>query len=275
MSYQSTIFDWKDSKTWCPTISEFAQRYAKINGLENLGSIGFQEISWDDCAWLDKLRDALNIDLDDFINGLSNYLIGFKVRTYHGCRTTDVYEYLKNGILLNDPKKLKKIVSRMVNEEEAFLELRDRVDLLLEEFKSTNRDIGKLYLVLDDRFLISEAGHYLLYGSEWIMCLLGTYFYPALRSRGIPTIFSVAMPLNLISQSNRTELAKILLQEWTRIKINSLGIIPKKDFTFVLNEIIPPEMIEGHYHPRFLYDPHCGGVKRENKIITCSCCKNV
>jgi hypothetical protein len=50
------------------------------------------------------------------------------------------------------------------------------------------------------------AGHYLLYGSEWMQCILGFDAHPALRAWGAPTVVLVDLPLSLVTSGTRGEL---------------------------------------------------------------------
>jgi hypothetical protein len=129
------------------------------------------------------------------------------------------------------------------------LYLRPFIEERLQDFDGTERDTGRLYLVMDDRGLTKSAGHYLLYGSEWIQCVLGSEAHEALRRRGAPTILVVDLPLTMITSHERKQLAVALLREWTRIKVNKPHSVPELDFTFCLGEDVPGNMIVGHFHP--------------------------
>lgn len=270
MVWNSKIIDWKNSQSWCPALSSWIKPYLNIDGIKSLRRMGYQDICWDDSAWLEKLPFVTQADIDFLTRQLSEDIKVASVRTYHGCCVADASTYHRSGILLNNPENLADQVRELVNKEDYLEHLRSKIDDIICDFEDRDRDRGQLYLALDDRSLISSAGHYLLYGSEWIMCLFGAEDF--LRNRGIPTILSIQLPLALVTSGDRGELATALIQEWVRIQVNSPEETPEKDFTFCLKKMIPPEMIISHYHPKYVYDWHHRGMRRDTKQTTCPSC---
>ena len=272
MYWQNTIIDWKKPKSWLSVLTSWIDPYLSANGLDALRMMGFQDICWDDSDWLKLLRSATMSDIDNLIDRLAEALLPANVKTYHACRVEDAGLYHRVGILVNDPEDLVTQVRRLVIEEELLSSFRPRIDQLLVEFNGINRDKGRLYLVLDDRILIERDGHYLLYGSEWILSLLGPEAHNALRNRGIPTLLHVKLPLRLAATDDLTDLAKTMLQEWTRFTVNSPRSVPKKDFSFCLRENVTPEMIITHTHPENIHDPLHYGVWHKTIKIACASC---
>jgi hypothetical protein len=215
--------------------------------------MGKLDICSDDPKWLEVAQEILLTEIDNVFDELGDALTLATIRTYHGCRTADVGSYQELGILLNDPLKLAAQVRRIVKEEDELAYLRPTIEQSLKAFDSAGR-AGQLYLAVDDRSLTNSCGHYLLYGSEWIQCVLGWGAHTQLRQRGVPTVISVDLPLNVTTSGERRELAEVLLQEWTRIKVNKPKWVPELDFAFCLNESIPGAMIVGHFHPETIYD---------------------
>lgn len=141
------------------------------------------------------------------------------------------------------------------------------------DFVNRDHDVCKLFLVMDDRSLVNSGGHYLLYGSEWILGVLGLQAHEALRRRGIPTVLRVNLPLHTVTSYEREHLARTMLQEWTRIKVNRPNWTPELDFTFCLREDVPGENIVDHFHPELIPDPlHCDVVRRTSRL-TCVACE--
>jgi len=70
-----------------------------------------------------------------------------------------------------------------------------KIDERIARFDDADRDTGRLYVALDDRGLIDGGGHYLLYGIEWMPCILGFEAHHALLRWGSPTIIQIEMPI--------------------------------------------------------------------------------
>jgi hypothetical protein len=128
---------------------------------------------------------------------------------------------------------------------------------------------------MDDRALTNGGGHYLLYGSEWIQCVLGFEAREPLRRRGVPTILSVNLPLRIVTLHERQQLAEALLQEWTRIKVNRPNWAPELDFTFCVLEDISDAMIVDHFHPEVICDPLYQNIKRRVDRQNCLACNAI
>lgn len=93
-----------------------------------------------------------------------------------------------------------------------------------------------------------------------------------LRSRGIPTILSVGMPLLEQDETVHRELAEKLLIEWTRTKVNSPQEIREIDCTFMLQRDVPSFWILGHSHPETICDQLHGNTIRRSPVTTCPAC---
>lgn len=270
--WHSTIIDWKQPKSWAPAVSRWLRPHLNELGIRYLQRMGEQDICWDDSDWLKKAQSVLLFEVGYVIENLADALTFATVRTYHGCRTEDAGLYHRVGIRRNDPAALADEVRRIVREEDRLAYLRPAIEQRLRDFDSTDRDIGRLYLVIDDRGLTNSAGHYLLYGSEWIQCVLGFEAHEPLRRRGVPTILSVNLPLSIVTSHEREQLAEALVQEWTRIKVNRPDWVPELDFTFCLREDIPGAMIVNHFHPEVMCDPFYQNIERRVGRQNCPGC---
>lgn len=274
-AWTNIIIDWKSPKSWAPVVSRWLRPYLNERGIRHLQRLGEQDLCWDDFEWLKRTEKVLLSDVALVIGSLANALKLAIVRTYHGCRTDDAGLYQRAGIRLNNPVVLADQVRRIVTEEARLAYLRPTIERRLQEFDCTDRDFGRLYLVIDDRGLTNCAGHYLLYGSEWIQCVLGFEAHETLRRRGIPTVLFVDLPLCIVTLHEREQLARALLQEWTRIKVNRPDWVPELDFTFCLRQDIPGAMIVDHFHPEFVRDPFYQNMKRRIDQRVCPSCAGV
>jgi hypothetical protein len=176
------------------------------------------------------------------------------VRCYHGTRPISVSSYYLRGIQVPEYHALERRARRLfcgpsgLGVDEALL-------------KSIVRDIGprdksQVHLALDDRWLLRRAGHYLIYGSEYLQTIAGRLppkFNPCfdrLKRIGTPTVFVVDLPTKWISPPDLRQLAFTLGQD------RSEEQTPKMlDFTITLYRTVPQRYIVGHHHPERIWDP--------------------
>lgn len=272
--WPSTLIEWKSPGSWVPAMTKWLKPELIEGALAHLRANRRTDLYDDDSEWLDVAEQVLCGDLEyEVLPALAEALTEASVRCYHGCRCEDAGAYHRLGIRLNDPEDLAAQLRDLVDRLPGLDFLRSSIDERIRTFDATQRDTGKLYVVLDDRRMVTGgSGHYLLYGSEWMQCILGFEAHLALLEWGSPTMIEVDLPLRLVSEHQRFELARALLQEWTRQKTTRPKQVWHIDFSFMLRSAIPSEMVVGHYHPEKVVDPFHGFVSRLSGGTTCPSC---
>lgn len=251
--WKGRLIDWKDSTSWAPAVSRWIRPYLNARGIRHLAALGYHDLCWDDPEWRDIAQEVLAEDIEDVAVRLGNALEPASVAAYHGCRTVDAGDYHRHGIIRNDPDRLADSVRQLVQEADAFAAFRPGLEDRIARFDAKDRDTGLVYAVIDDRALVELGGQYLIYGSEWVLCVLGDA-RDQLRQHGVPTIITVRLPLSATTEDDRRELASALLQEWARIKVNRPTWVPRKDFSFILSADVPASWVVGHRHPTRIPD---------------------
>ena len=124
---------------------------------------------------------------------------------------------------------------------------------------------GHLYFCANERDLITRtggAGHYLIYGSEYLYCLGIRLVGPSetqktLKSIGRPTMFVCDIPMTTMCSSTLMDFAGSILEylfsELIDRRMHALS--PEAGSALSLARDLPPEHIVGHYHPARVYDP--------------------
>lgn len=267
------VIDWKDRATWHSAVGAWLDAEAEKPVAAGLTVLGDQDLNWDDPAWLELLDGPLDYDHRGLIGPMAEWLSDHTLRVYHGGRVEDASCYQRNGLLRSSPEILDERVRQIVREEEGLAWMRPDLDRKLAEWPKRDRDNGWLHVCIDDRIQYDDCGHYLLYGSEWIMAFLGPSAWPALRRRGVATMVVFNLALDQVSASCRGELAEALLQEWVHATVKRRDWTPERDFTFSLQFDLPPQTYVGHSHPAVLTDAHDGWVKRWQANTTCLACR--
>ncbi len=206
------------------------------------------------------------------IEGLAVDLVKAKLRTFHGCRVPDAGVFHREGLRRNNPADLEALARRLVAEDDDLASMRPKIEAMIAEFDNRERDTGRLYVCADERPQLDRSGHYLLFGSEWLQCLLGWDAHQALKRYGTPTVVEVDLPFDWASVGTRREFARHLLQEWTRVFIMGETFSPAIDFSVILRRDIPAEMVVGHSHPRVLKNPFTQYLTERTADPTCPHC---
>lgn len=260
------IFIWSDYRNWTATILKLVQH--SVPGGD------YKAILLDPRGYFETMRPA----------GLGNATERFhqvysSIRMFHACRTDDVESYLLEGLRPLDTKhQLGRAKALFLTNQ--FPKLREE-DLLKEtnELATQGRE-NRLCLVADDANLISYAGHYLIYGSEFLAALSsrldsykGTDCLSFLRTIGIPTMFVCDIPISSVPEPQLANFLVELIVRAVETPAYVAGDIPSIDFTFTFNHSIPARFIVSHYHPTRIYDRLLGGVyipDRQSYL----CCSN-
>lgn len=265
------LVHWQDRNTWYGTLETWLEPEWRPGGKDRLRKRKL-DLCWDDSAWLDALERHLRPSVEVLIGGLSEDLSRAKLRTFHGCRVADAGVFHREGLRRNDPAELEALARRLVAEDDDLAWMRPKIEAMIAEFDDRERDTGRLYVCADERPQLDHNGHYLLFGSEWLQCLLGWGAHGALKRYGKPTVVEVDLPFDWASKGTRREFARHLLQEWTRVFLVGETFSPALDFSVILRRDIPAEMVVGHSHPRVLKNPFMGYVTERTADPTCPHC---
>lgn len=178
------------------------------------------------------------------------------IRAYHACKPIKAGDYFSKGILIAKHEELKGRAKQIFCSDGLLAVSESEVQNAAEKLSLI--DNKKLYLAIDDRFLLENCGHYLIYGSEYILAIANNL--PTKQRKlcierilkiGKPTIFEISLPLKFLNKSLLSELAcRLCRSVYNHEKGHHI------DFALTLNESISPELIVGSYHPSIIEDPY-------------------
>lgn len=245
---------WKHPETWMPVVRSWLRPRLAKGAVGRIRKADFSDLYADDSAWLEMLLAVARPDADDLVGGFADELDRMVVRAYHGCRTEDAGEYFRRGIRVHRREELEELVRSIVADDDRLRWMLPTLVARMADFPSRCDD-HRCFVVLDDRALMEQAAHYLIYGSEWVCAVLGHGWRDPLLERGAPTMIEVDLPVKWVSVGLREELSKLLLGEWTRQTVAKPSGTFLEDFTFTLHHDLPPETVVGHWHPERLVDP--------------------
>ncbi|WP_061937542.1 hypothetical protein [Aureimonas sp. AU22] len=271
-NFSDLTIEWESPSTWVPAIGNWVGDRLKSGGLERLTRKPRKQLYVDDAEWVDRVGRASVPGLEDLLDELSDDLAAARAVVFHGSRVDDPGRFSREGLKVNDPAALDDHVRELIRSEPELAAVYPDADALLASFPKRERDAGLLHVVLDSRSLTGGgAGHYLIYGSEWVQVILGWVAHPVLRKRGYPTLVRAVLNLDRSSDGERRDLARHLLLEWARLTATRDVWVQDIDFTFTLAEALPSGAVLGHTHPATIEDPF-HGVRRRTKSRRCPAC---
>lgn len=220
----------------------------------------------DDPTWFNLLADNLDIPIEFVELKLAEKLSDNTVRVYHGCRPVDLSSYINHGLQIHDPKVMTNSLNELVQKYPQLLSLN-----LEDQIQNTPRDYDqhKSFLTFDKRYMIEYAGHYLIYGSEWISAVLGEKYRDILLEQGTPTLLLIDLPGSMIPSVSLRSLAHEMLREWIRLTITGKNEVIPQDFGVELDINLDSQHIVGHEHPKVIKDPT---KDRIEYIVINKCC---
>lgn len=168
------------------------------------------------------------------------------IRAYHACRPIDIESYMINGIKTIGRKlALEDAVKRI---KAAYLIEDDVKKIFNKEWKNVDASDKKVWLAVNREILITDSGHYLIYGSEFInMLAMELECRDLLKNIGIPTIFICDIPLQDIKATWLSDVEQA---------INRCS-----DDISIFVDVVRPENIIEYEHPKEIPDPYYGFLK--------------
>ena len=272
---QTPAIRWETPSTWEPDLAAWLGEFWLPSGLNRMRGRRSPGSPWDDPIWLKLLERYTGCEIDYLAEAWAADWGGRFIRVYHGCRTEDAGTYFRNGIKPHDRAELVAAVWNLVRR---FPDLRNAgpgIEQRLDRINREGTDQGRVFLALDHRNTIERDGHYVIYGSEFIGCVLGDYHRRLLRRIGAPTFIEVDLPLSSVLPGLQIELGKRLFAEWTRRQLCRPDRVPILDFTFTLHGSVKAEWIVGHSHPTRAFDCWDGNAMRELSANRCAHCREV
>jgi len=248
-------FVWTNYRHWRPRIFKCAAPYfdrAVLEWLKVNPPRYFVDdiLDWlDDAIWhVKRQRVNMKTVLADALTQEFDFIRGF-----HGCRAPSTESYRTQGILPSDSTWLKAEAVRLFGDsnhiQEVFAELSRKGD----DYEGFNR--GKTYFCLHLKDFMEGCGHYLLYGSEYLLCVAVRIGHKeTLRKNGRATVIECNVPISDIPRDYIEEICGMILCE-----IASKFCTGESEFDggcFHIKVPLQPQNIVTFHHPTQIPNPH-------------------
>jgi len=259
------VWDWRAYPTWraeiWKLIGDFADADVQRAFLDNPPKY----VVCDDLSWLDDIVYAVRNDEIDSKALLSERLPGrFRgLRAVHGTRTTNIPRFYKDGLLPMVPEQMHAQVREIFLGGE-FPELTESMLQSAVESVGSGLREGRVWFEANEEMLIAQAGHYMLYGSEYVTAIAAQLrgkrdYRQVLKNNGLPTLFVCDVPLSLISEGILREFAGAALESVFQELLDGTEFVPERlrGAGFYIRKPLFAEHLVGHYHPDVRRDPFC------------------
>lgn len=256
MNFNKKIFIWKDSRTWKIVLEEIFSNVLTPSVIDeikqNKDKIKYMD-DRDNFSFIDKYHPDFRITKDHVSSFINQYAY---IRMYHACRPLDVSTYYDKGFKVLTTQEFDDIF-KLIYLNDTFPELtKEDMEQAISSTRKKLRE-GVIHFLLDDRFLISCANHYLKFGSEYLQALaaeLGRIkkndYKAVLGTIGFPTIFEINLPIEFIERGGISELLLNSLTQWVYNVAHSNSNTMELDFTVTIKHDVSAEYIVNHYYPK-------------------------
>lgn len=259
----SDVWDHRAYSTWRAEIWKLIDDFADVDVQRAFLGCPPEYVVGDDLSWLNDIVYAVHSDEIDSKALLSERLRGrYKAfRAVHGTRTADIEAFYRDGLLPMVPEVLH-AQAREIFLNGQFPELTEST--LQKAIETVGSDLreGRVWFEANEEMLIAQAGHYSLYGSEYVTAiaahLKGVRDYrQVLKNSGQPTLFVCDVPLELISESTLREFAGDALESIFQELLDGPEFVRDRwrGAGFCIRKPLPVEHLVGHYHPNVRRDP--------------------
>jgi hypothetical protein len=261
------VWNLRDYSTWRDDIWRLIDDFADTKVRSAFLASPPEYVVGDDLRWLDDLVYAEKRIMIDSKAELTERLRGHyrALRAVHGTRTSDLSTFYESGLKRLHPESFhdqaREVFLNGDYPELSEERLQDAITAVGSDLRS-----GRVYFEANETMLIDLCGHYMLYGSEYLICIAahlgGSRDYrQILKARGVPTLFICDVPLDFIGEQTLQEFAgealELVFQElldgpqFRRDKYRGAG--------FCIYEDLPADCVVGHYHPTIRRDPFSRG----------------
>ncbi|HZV66609.1 MAG TPA: hypothetical protein VFG03_17040 [Telluria sp.] len=217
----------------------------------------------DDLSWLDNVVYAVHGNEVDSKTILSDRLRERyrALRAVHGTRTTSLCSFYQEG--------LNPLVPALVHDQAREIFLRGEFSELTEASLQaaiaavgSSTRAGLVYFECNEDMLIGLAGHYMLYGGEYLTSIAANLgerqrYLRVLKASGRPVLFVCDVPLDFIDGRTLQEFAGYALECIFQELLDGPDYLPDRwrGAGFSIRETLAGSHLIGHYHPVVRRDP--------------------
>lgn len=256
------VFRWSDEHEWETTLRSLMTPLLDEIVVQAFLDEPPDTIVSDDLSWLEKvIKKAFGKKCDNL-----RELLGYQLRShyqsvvvFHGCRPISTESYQTQGVLPSNPESLKNTARELFGNSASVLEAIGHLaksdpgcSLSYEEHNA-----GRCYFVLSYDHLVNSCGHYLLHGSEYLLCIANSIGKShILRNRGRATVIECMISSSELPPWFFKELGGNMVERMFTRLLDPSCEAEELNFGFSIKNKVPPENIIQFHYPTKIPNPH-------------------
>lgn len=192
------------------------------------------------------------------------------VRAAHGTRTNNLSQFYQDGLRCLRANEIEQCARSIFCNDPSRPVTEDQLQTAIDDFDARDpagERQGYLYFAANEQCLVAPqggAGHYLIYGSEYLFGL-GIRIInrndtkSILKQIGRPTMFICDVPIALMHRSTLLAFAGAVISHLFSELVEGLesdALNPVAGVDFRISDDLSARQIVGHYHPICVHDPN-------------------
>lgn len=250
------VWNFHDYPSWRDDVWRLVEGFADQVVLDVFVSSPPEFVVSDDMGWREsEVRRVRGVSIDVFDWMMDALESRYRtLRAVHGTRTSDVGSFYREGLRPLNPLHIQR-QARDIFLSPAYPELTPtHLDRAIAAVGHENR-AERLYFDCNESELVRHNGHYMLYGSEYLLAIAwhieGERDYRQdLKRRGEPVVFPCDVPLSMLHPGSLRSFAgraiEILFEELLEL---ADWPSPTRGAAFSIRQTLKPDHIVGHYSP--------------------------
>jgi hypothetical protein len=262
-------FKWSDIDVWEPKIRELVADVLDERVFTKFHEDPLEFVVGDDLSWLDQIIRSVHGQWPDRVHDVLTRRIAAhyaSVIGFHACRPISLGDYKRDGLRVCDPEELNRIAREIFGDaSDVAAAIEDLAKgSAVSGYSYTKHNSGSIYFALSPEELVQSCGQYLLYGSEYLLCIGARLRREEeLRKRGRATVIECRVPIEAIPKNYLRCLAGEVIEEIFERELDPEFRRLAINFGFPIRENIAPRHVVAFHHPRDIPN-HRKGMVLEN-----------
>jgi hypothetical protein len=252
---RSGVFKWSEMRVWEPKVRAFMADVLDDAVFAEFHDDPPEFVVGDDLSWIERIIKKAGRARPQNLHSLltrrlaENYdaVIGF-----HGCRPVTLDGYKRDGLRICDPEELNAVARDIFGDTpEVSAAIDDLASNDGSSYSYKQHNAGSIYFALSLEHLVDSCGQYLLYGSEYVLCI-GAFLRreEELRQHGRATIIECSLPIAVIPPTYLRCLAGEIVEEIFERELDPKYRRLNINFGFPIKQNIPASNIIAFHHPK-------------------------
>lgn len=263
------VFRWTDDEKWSVALRSLMGPLLDERVIQTFLNKPPDSFFGDDLSWLERIiKKAHGKKCENLHDLLSCQLRSYypAVVAFHGCRPASVESYQAQGVLPANSEQMRSIAKELFGNSARVLEAVNhlaRSDFgCVQSYEDHNS--GRCYFTLSYDHLVNSCGHYLLYGSEYLLCIANSIGKASvLRNRGKAVIVECLIPTNELPSWFFKELGGNMVERMFARLLDDSSEPEELNFGFCIRNRVPPENILRFHYPTKIPNPHNQMVRED------------